>query len=366
MNNITYKEISKGILSAVAVIAVTVLLVYLLWQVRFVIGYIFVSFAFSLMGHPMMVFLKKLRISNAISALMTITLIFGIFFILISLFIPLAMQQAENLSLLDTHKLQETVTEQIKTIDEALRSKNIFLFDDNYVKLLTPRFEYKIHQNTLQDSFSVLMEIAVSLFSIVFITFFFLWEKDLFNKAIIGIAPTKDDQKVAQVLMNIKNLLTRYFLGLTLQISAMFVLYIIILLSFGIENAVIIAVFCACLNLIPYFGPLIGFFIVNLLSISSMFSQGADFNQQILPNILWISGFYLLAQVADNAIFQPLIYAKSVKSHPLEIFLVMLVAGMLFGAVGVIFAVPGYTVLRVILKNFFNQFKIVQFLTKNM
>ena len=367
MSNITHKEISKGILSSVAVIAVTVLLIYLLWQVRFIIAYIFISFALSLMGRPMMTFLnERFRISNTISALLTMTLIFCLFTVLISLFIPLVTQQAENLSLLDTGKLQETVTKQIKVIDEALRSKNIFLFDDNYTKLLTPRFEYKIQQNMLQDSFSILMKIGVSLFSIVFITFFFLREKDLFNRSIIGLAPTKDDKKVALVLMNVKNLLTRYFLGLTLQVSAMFVLYIIILLIFGIENAAIIAVFCACLNLIPYFGPLVGFFIINLLSMSSMFSQGDTFNEQILPNVLWISGFYILAQFIDNAIFQPLIYAKSVKSHPLEIFLVMLAAGVLFGTVGVIFAIPGYTVLRVILKNFFNQFKVVRFLTKNI
>ncbi len=362
-----YKEISKGIISAITIIALIILLFFLLWKIRFVMGYIFVAFALSLMGRPIMNFLnEKIRISKTISAIITLFIILGSLAAFLTVTIPMAIEQAGNLSLLDTNKLQLTITEQIKVIDEALKSRHIHIFDDNYAQLLTPHYQFKIHQDTLQSGFSVLSEIGISVFSISFITFFFLREKDLFNRMIIGAVPTSDFRKVIQVLSDIKNLLTRYFLGLSLQIFAMFLLYLIILGSFQIDNMLIIAMFCAFFNLIPYLGPLIGFFVINLLSMSSMFSLGMDFNSQILPNILWISVLYLVAQLIDNAVFQPLIYAKSVKSHPLEIFLVMLIAGILFGPLGVIFAIPGYTVLRVILKTFFSRFRIVQAITRNM
>ncbi|MDR1877246.1 MAG: AI-2E family transporter [Flavobacteriaceae bacterium] len=362
-----YKELSKGIISAVSVITLTGLLIFLFWKIRFVLGYIFIAFALSLMGRPIMSFLnEKIRISKTISAFITLFIMVSILTSFFSLLIPLAIEQAGNLSLLDTNKLESSITEQIKLIDEALKSKHIHIFEDNYAQLLTPKFNFKIHQNILQSSFSILAEVGISIFSITFITFFFLREKDLFNQMIIGAAPTNDVEKVTQALSNIKNLLTRYFLGLSLQIFSMFILYLIILGSFRIENTVIIAMFCAFFNLIPYLGPLIGFFIINLLSMSSMFFLGMDFNTHIIPNIIWISILYLVAQIIDNAVFQPLIYAKSVKSHPLEIFLVMLIFGILFGALGVIFAIPGYTVLRVILKSFFNRFKIVQVITKNI
>ncbi|MGM5629541.1 AI-2E family transporter [Apibacter raozihei] len=362
-----YKEISKGIISAVSIIAFTILMFFLLWKVRFVLGYIFIAFALSLMGRPIMSFLnERLKITKTISAFITLFFMIGGFTALLSLVTPLAIEQAGNLSLLDTNKLQASVTEQIKFIDESLKSRHIFIFDDNYAQLLTPKFNFKIHQDTLQSGFSILTEIGISIFSITFITFFFLREKDLFNRMIIGAVPTNDIKKVIQVLSNIKDLLTRYFLGLSLQILSMFILYLIILGCFGVDNMLVIAMFCAFFNLIPYLGPMIGFLIINLLSMSSMFYLGMDFNDQILPNILWISILYLIAQLIDNAIFQPLIYAKSVKSHPLEIFLVMLIAGILFGALGVIFAIPGYTVIRVVLKSFFNRFKIVQAITKNM
>ncbi|TWP22519.1 AI-2E family transporter [Apibacter muscae] len=362
-----YKEISKGILSAFTVIVISTLLVFLLWKVRYIVGYIFISFAFSLMGRPLMNFFnEKLHISKTISAFTTMFVMLGILTIFFSLFIPLAINQAGNLSLLDTNQLQDTITKQIKLIDEALKSKHIYLFDGNYRQLFMPQYAFKIHKETLQSGFSFIAEIGVSIFSIIFITFFFLREKDLFNRIIIGAAPTNDNDKVVEAITNIKTLLTRYFLGLSLQTFSMFILYIIILGIFKVENMIIIALFCATLNLIPYLGPLIGFFVINLLSISSMFSLGMDFNTQITTNIFWISILYFIAQLLDNAIFQPLIYAKSIKSHPLEIFLVMLIFGVLFGILGVIFAIPGYTVLRVILKSFFSRFKIVQAITKNL
>ncbi|MDR2121613.1 MAG: AI-2E family transporter [Flavobacteriaceae bacterium] len=362
-----YKEISKGIISAVSIIALAALFIFLLWKIRFILGYIFIAFALSLMGRPIMNFLnEKIRISKTISAFITLSIMLGILIAFFSLIIPLAVEQAGNLSLLDTNQLQNSISEQIKLIDEALKSKHIYIFEDNYTRLFTPKYNFKIHPGILHNGFSVAAEFVISVFSILFITFFFLREKDLFNKIIIGAVPTDNTKKVILTLSNINNLLTRYFLGLSLQILSMFILYLIILGSFHIENMVIIAMFCAFLNLIPYMGPLIGFFVINLLSMSSMFSLNMDFNTQIIPNIAWISVLYLIAQLIDNMIFQPVIYAKSVKSHPLEIFLVILVFGILFGILGVIFAIPGYTALRVILKSFFNRFKIVQTITKNL
>ena len=73
-----------------------------------------------------------------------------------------------------------------------------------------------------------------------------------------------------------------------------------------------------------------------------------------------------LFQTLDNLVLQPIIYSNSVKAHPLEIFLVILIAGSLAGIVGMLFAIPGYTVLRILAKEFFNEFRVVQSLTKNL
>ena len=70
--------------------------------------------------------------------------------------------------------------------------------------------------------------------------------------------------------------------------------------------------------------------------------------------------------MVDNFASQPIIFSNSVKSHPLEIFLIIIIAGLLFGVVGMIVAVPGYTAIKVILKEFLAENKIVTRLTQNL
>ncbi|WP_299528403.1 AI-2E family transporter, partial [uncultured Lutibacter sp.] len=159
-------------------------------------------------------------------------------------------------------------------------------------------------------------------------------------------------------------LLSRYFIGLVFQITILFVIYTFTLLIFGIENAVVIAFLCALLNLIPYVGPLIGGVIMLFLSMSS--NLGQDFQTEILPITIYVMIGYLFAQLIDNFLSQPLIFSKSVKSHPLEIFLVIMIGGVLFGITGMIVAVPTYTAIKVVLKAFLADNKIVKSLTKNL
>ncbi|MBA3971471.1 MAG: AI-2E family transporter [Bacteroidetes bacterium] len=75
---------------------------------------------------------------------------------------------------------------------------------------------------------------------------------------------------------------------------------------------------------------------------------------------------FLAIQLIDAIIFQPLVISNIVKAHPLEIFLVILIAGTLAGIGGMIVAVPVYTILRIIAKEFLNNFKIVQKLTADL
>jgi predicted PurR-regulated permease PerM len=161
-----------------------------------------------------------------------------------------------------------------------------------------------------------------------------------------------------------RDLLSRYFLGLVMQISILFVIYTVWLLIFGIENPIVIAFLCALLNLIPYIGPVIGGVLMILLTMTS--NLGSDFSTVILPKTIYVSIGFLLGQLVDNFFSQPFIFSNSVRSHPLEIFIIIIIGGLLFGVAGMIIAVPGYTVIKVILKEFFAENKIVKSLTKDL
>jgi predicted PurR-regulated permease PerM len=176
--------------------------------------------------------------------------------------------------------------------------------------------------------------------------------------------PNGAEGRFSKSLETINDLLSRYFIGLLFQITILFLLYTSILLIFDINNAVVIAFLCALLNLIPYVGPMIGAVIMFVLSMIS--NIGQDFQNDILPTTMYVMVGYLIAQLIDNFASQPIIFSKTTKSHPLEIFLTIIIGGLLFGVVGMIIAVPLYTALKVILKEFLADNKIVKSLTKNI
>ena len=93
---------------------------------------------------------------------------------------------------------------------------------------------------------------------------------------------------------------------------------------------------------------------------------GSDFQTEVLPTTIYVMIGFWIVQVIDNNLSQPLIFSNSVKSHPLEIFLVILSAGFLFGILGMVVAVPLYTMIKVIGKEFFPKNRIIMQLTKDI
>jgi predicted PurR-regulated permease PerM len=103
-----------------------------------------------------------------------------------------------------------------------------------------------------------------------------------------------------------------------------------------------------------------------MLTLTMTSSLGSDFSEVILPKTGYVFLGLLVGQLIDNFFSQPFIFSNSVKSHPLEIFLIIIIAGLLFGVIGMIVAVPGYTALKVIFKEFFSENQIVKSLTHKL
>ena len=174
----------------------------------------------------------------------------------------------------------------------------------------------------------------------------------------------KSNKKFKKSFDSISVLLSRYFAGLILQIFILFIIYTILLLIIGTPNAIVIAFLCSLLNLIPFIGPFIGGILMILLTMSSHITQ--DFSTVILAKAIYVAIGFAIGQLIDNFLSQPFIFSNSVKSHPLEIFIVIISGGLLFGAVGMIAAVPTYTALKVIGKEFLSENRIIKELTKNL
>jgi predicted PurR-regulated permease PerM len=357
------KTIANGLLRALAIILGVLLLGYFLHTIQSVIVYTIIAGILSLIARPFILFLRrKLKFPNTLAVISVMLLMLGILAGLIGMFIPLIAEQGESLSLLQRDKLQDSIQNIFKEITAYFSSKGIDVLGE--LKNIDIISQFKEIPNFLNSIVAMVGSLSVGLFSVLFISFFFMKDSRLLKSGVMTVIPNKTEGRFSKSLETINDLLSRYFIGLIFQITILFVLYTIILLIFGISNAVVIAFLCALLNLIPYVGPMIGAVIMFILSMTSKI--GLDFQTQILPTSIYVMIGYLFVQLIDNFVSQPIIFSKTTKSHPLEIFLIIIIGGLLFGITGMITAVPIYTALKVILKEFLADNKIVKSLTKEL
>ncbi len=365
----TSKNISNGILRAVGILIGIALVLFFLYKIQSVLAYLAIAAVIALIGRPIVLFLRrKLKFPNTIAVVATMLLMIGLIAGLIALFIPLLSEQGKNLSLLNINELQANLntlySEIMDYFGDSAQVVNEAIEEANLEKNILAGVNVDFIPNFLNSFLDILSSVSIGLFSVLFISFFFLKDSKMFQNGLLIFVPSNKETGTINSIEKINNLLSRYFVGLLLQIFVLFVIYTIALLIIGIENAVVIAFLCALFNIIPYVGPIIGGIIMITLTMTS--NLGADFSTVILPKSGYVLIGLAIGQLVDNFVSQPLIFSNSVKSHPLEIFLIIIIAGLLFGVLGMIVAVPGYTVIKVILKEFLSENKIVKSLTENL
>lgn len=361
----TSKIISDGILKAIAILVGVALVLFFLYKIQSVLAYLTIAVIASLLGRPIVLLLRiKLRFNNTLAVIVTMILLIGVIVGIIALFIPLLVSQGQNLSLLNIDALQANVENLYRQVTEYFGLSSVEIEQGIKDSKMLANLDFGFIPNFLNSFVSVLGTLSIGLFSVLFITFFFLKDSKLFEQGLLVFIPDNKESRLKKSINKIKDLLSRYFIGLVLQILILFIIYSIVLFIFGIENAIVIAFLCALLNLIPYIGPIIGGILMMTLTMTS--NLGADFSTVILPKTIYVMIGFIIGQLVDNFFSQPFIFSNSVRSHPLEIFLIIIIGGLLFGITGMIVAVPGYTAIKVILKEFLAENKIVKSLTKNL
>lgn len=354
--------ISQGILRAVGILSAILLLGYVLHSLSALISYVIIAAIISLMGRPISFFLQnRLKLSTTLAALMTMTFFVILLLGFFALFIPIITQQSENLSLLNIAEFEEKVRFLITEIAHQTQwDWRHWLSQQN----LTESLNLEALPDFINTVLGWLSNFTIGLFSVIFVSFFLLKDAQLLEKIVFVFLDNKTKPRVKSSLEKIKDLLSRYFLGLSLQISILLVIYTVVLLICGIPNAFIIAFLCALLNLIPYIGPLISGLLMLVLSLTANIDP--NINAINFDKSIYVMIGFILGQLVDNFFSQPFIFSNSVKSHPLEIFLIIMIAGLLFGTLGLVFAIPLYTALKVIFKEFYADNKIVKSLTKDI
>ncbi len=349
----------------------------LCWYFKNVIIYIIAAFVVSMIGRPLMQLMRRIKIKGKstpdwLLAVLALILIFFFLAMIITQMIPLVSNIVRDASAIEASSYFDSNPID-KTNDWLISMFPNLGYDFDLSELILGKIRELVDfgkvSGIVGSMASMVTSAFVAIFAIVFISFFFLKEEGLFGRIICAFVPDKHELTLNKTMSEIKQLLSRYFVGLVIEMFGVALadflgLWLIARLDFS--YAIGIGFIAGLLNVIPYVGPLIADVIGIVFGIILKLGTGAGLDVNIWIFALIILIIMLAAQLIDNFIYQPLIYSTSIKAHPLEIFIVLLMAGHIGGTVGMLVAIPAYTVVRVVAIRFFYRYKIIQRLVPDL
>ncbi len=341
------------------------------WYFSSVLVYVILAFVISLIGHTLMQLMRKVKIRgkslpDSLLAIITLIIIMLVVVLFITRLIPVVVNIIRDATAMNAQDMP------YNSLLDQLNALLIGWFpslgpDFDLVSVLLGKLNELVSFSNVTSVIgsvaSIAIDIIIALFAVVFISFFFIRNDQLFCKIISAMVPDRIEDSVEKTIGEITHLLSRYFIGLLIEIIGVITVDFLGLWLIARVNAdysIGIAFIAGILNVIPYVGPLIGEVIGVLLCVVLKYGAGVG-----LPVPIWIFALIVLAvmlatQLIDNFVYQPIIYSTSIKSTPLEIFIVLLIAGEIGGTIGLLVGIPAYTVIRVIAARFFYKHKVVR------
>ncbi|WP_338876106.1 AI-2E family transporter [Spirosoma sp. SC4-14] len=195
--------------------------------------------------------------------------------------------------------------------------------------------------DTLQspDTISVLAGPLGTMTLIPIYVFLLLYYRSMLLYFAVVLFPEKHAAQVREVLTEIKGVIQSYMVGLLVETITVAVLNSVGLLLLGVRYAVLLGVFAAILNLVPYIGGLIATALTVLITFS---------NQPDIGVLLGVVGVFLFVQFIDNNVLVPLIVASKVRVNALVSIVGVLIGGALAGVSGMFLSIPAIAILKVI------------------
>ncbi len=368
----------RAILYFAGVLAIALIVLFFAFTFSNIFAYITISLVIATILKPLTNYFHrarflKLRLPRVVAVLLSFATLITVIASFVVLFIPLISDQVEVISGLSVQGQSmniQSFLEQVETwmIDNKLAVEPGFITTNIDVQQIVTANLQNV-QSLLGTSVSLAAGFSIGLLAVTFITFFLLYEQGLIKQLFLSLIPNRYFEVYIAAVYKTETLLTNYLTGLLLQMLSIFSLAALGLRIVGIEYALTIAAFAAVANVIPYAGPILGSMFGIVVGLLNQFSQQI---QTANANIYWVvapdigtllqqtataDGYWLLVakilivfavvQLTDNLVLQPLIFSKSVKAHPLEIFVIIFVGANLAGIIGMIAAIPVYTIVRV-------------------
>ena len=347
------------------IILITCIIGFLAWYFSQIIICIIIAGVISIIGYPLVDFfdrihLKKSKSPHVLSVFLTLIIILAVVLGLLSFFIPLVVKETSMVTSIDWQKLLDYYRPQIQWLQHTLVHYGIIKKNatfESLLKVTLPHFiDLSFFSNILSGVISFAGTLTFYVFTILFLSFFFLLDVMMLPRVILMLVPLKYEDQTKNVMLKSKKVLSRYFTGMFIDLLVMIASYSISLSIVGVKGALVIAFVAGIVNIIPYIGPLIAVVTGIVLGVTGVVSDGyyGAIGSTMLGVLIAMSVVILL----DNILYSPMIQGKSLKVHPVEIFLVIIAAGSTGGIPAMIIAVPSYAFIKIVGEEFFSQFRL--------
>ncbi|MBO5419685.1 MAG: AI-2E family transporter [Bacteroidales bacterium] len=346
----------------------------LCWYFSSVIVYVLAAVVVSLIAKPVMGILRKIKIKGRkfpdwlLAAICLITVL-GFLISVVTMIVPIVNSIIKGISIGSIENAARHIALPLSEFNGFLISAfpNLgegFRIETALMNELQKLFDVSAFSSFIGSAASFITDLGIAMFSIVFISYFFIKDDGLFTEIITALVPDRHEKNAREAISDIGHLLSRYFIGVMVEVTGVALINFIGLWAIArlsVDASLAIAFLTGLLNIIPYVGPLVGGVLGTILGLIIKYSSAVPVGLDVsfLTFTIILIAIFCFTQLIDNFLYQPVIYSTSIKAKPLEIFIVLLIVGHIGGPLSMIVAIPCYTVVRVIAFRFFRHIKAI-------
>lgn len=348
------------------ILGLIALMGWVFWESRTIFLYFIIASVVALIGRPVYHALERLtfrqrKMPGALVAMCTLIILVGVVTAVVGVFFPLLLREAQVLYNIDFAEVKDSLYPLISRLNEGMTglgmSDESMLSEGAVLEYFFNSIDFRSIPTILNNVLGVFGNVIIAIFSVAFMTFFLLRDEHMVSRLILATTPRSREDSALRIINNTRRTLSRYFLGLLLQVTAITLCVWIGLSIIGVKNALLIGFFTGLANLIPYLGPWIGATFGIIIMVSN--NLGMGFYEVIMPKFYALLAVFAITQLLDNYIFQPVIFSNSINAHPLEIFIVILIAGTLGGVLAMVAAIPVYAFIRIVVIELNKEFGVL-------
>lgn len=305
---------------------------------------IIISFTLYAIFEPATLYLVRHNVNHSLAILIVVVFLIFFTFIAIGFALP---QLVDQIGLLQAKlpsifsKLEGFLTQYSAVISE--KTGVDLDFSDMIISTLSQ--SSSLGQSFLLNISNKLLGFTLVLLLVPFLTYYLLKDFRLVRNRMMNWLPNASFELGWLIYFRVSQQLQAYTRGVMIQSLTMSLICMIGFSLIGLKIPILLGVITGILNLVPYVGPVISI-LLSLLVASAM----TPFD----PTLLYLGGVVIItAQVIDNVFVIPAVIANAVNLHPVQVILGIIIFGSLFGALGVVLAIPAIATSKIIFDNLY-------------